>query len=187
MHVFNHGSGRCKKNRDFPDLNPGLVGIPGSGNRESRFGRDPGIRGIGNPDLAGIGKINPDARASGIWWSGTASAYGWTTFPAERQVAAIKMRVGQNGGPLPFEAIIEFGEPIVYIIFKKAFFATKKSVFCNRARVTPDACHNSRRFLQQLSRKGARRRRQKRDGGRRRAWLRLGRAVRREDEGDAAG
>ena len=64
----------------FPDLNPGLVGIPGfgesgipvwsgsrdSGNRESRFGRDPGIRGIGNPDLAGIGKINPDARASGI-------------------------------------------------------------------------------------------------------------------------
>jgi hypothetical protein len=41
-----------------------------AGNRESRFDRDPGMRGIGNPDLAGIGKINPDARASGIWWSG---------------------------------------------------------------------------------------------------------------------
>jgi hypothetical protein len=69
-------------------LNPGLVGIPGfgesgipvwsgssrdSGNRESRFGRDPGIREIGNPDLAGIGKINPDARASGISGSGPGS------------------------------------------------------------------------------------------------------------------
>ena len=36
--------------------------------------------------------------------AGTASAYGWTTFPAEVQVAAIEMRVGQNGVPLPFES-----------------------------------------------------------------------------------
>jgi hypothetical protein len=27
------------------------------------------------------------------------------------------MRVGQNGGPLPFEAIIDFGEPIVYFLY----------------------------------------------------------------------
>jgi hypothetical protein len=66
--LFNHGSGRCKKNRDFPGFesrfgrDPGIRGI---GNPD-RFGRDPGIREIGNPDfkLAGIGKINPDARAS---------------------------------------------------------------------------------------------------------------------------
>ena len=48
--------------------------------------------------------------------AGTTSADGWTTFPAERQVAAIEMRVGQNGGPLPFEAIFDFGEPIVYFL-----------------------------------------------------------------------
>jgi hypothetical protein len=49
--------------------------------------------------------------------AGTTSAYGWTAFPAERQGAAIEMRVGQNGGPLPFEAITDFGEPIVYFLY----------------------------------------------------------------------
>ena len=45
--------------------------------------------------------------------TGMASADGWTKFPAKRQVAAIEMRVGQNGGPLPSEAIIDLGAPIV--------------------------------------------------------------------------
>ena len=45
--------------------------------------------------------------------AGTTSADGWTTFPAKRQVAAIEMRVGQNGGPLPSEAIIDLGAPII--------------------------------------------------------------------------
>ena len=49
--------------------------------------------------------------------TGMASADGWTKFPAKRQVAAIEMRVGQNGGPLPFEAIIDFDEPIVYFVY----------------------------------------------------------------------
>ena len=44
---------------------------------------------------------------------GMASEGEWTTSPAKRQVAAIEMRVGQQGGPLPFEAIIASGEPIV--------------------------------------------------------------------------
>jgi len=79
--------------------------------------------------------------------AGTTSAGGWTTFPAERQVAAIEMRVGQNGGPLPFEAIIDFGEPIVYFLpflhglqegrflqQRRAFFATEPGLL--RTRVT---------------------------------------------------
>ena len=45
--------------------------------------------------------------------TGMASAGGWTTLPAKRQVAAIEMRVGQNGGPLPSEAIIDLGAPII--------------------------------------------------------------------------
>jgi hypothetical protein len=45
--------------------------------------------------------------------TGMASADGWTTFHAKRQVAAIEMRVGQNGGPLPSEAIIDLGAPII--------------------------------------------------------------------------
>ena len=45
--------------------------------------------------------------------TGMASADGWTTFPAKRQVAAIEMRVGQNGGPLQSEAIIDLGAPII--------------------------------------------------------------------------
>ena len=45
--------------------------------------------------------------------AGPTSADGWTTFPAKRQVAAIEMRVGQSGGPLPSEAIIDLGAPII--------------------------------------------------------------------------
>jgi hypothetical protein len=41
---------------------------------------------------------------------GTTSAEGWTTLPAERQVAAIEMPVGQSCGPLPFEASFDFGD-----------------------------------------------------------------------------
>ena len=41
--------------------------------------------------------------------AGTTSADGWATIPAKRQVATMKMRVGQNGGPLPSEAITSFG------------------------------------------------------------------------------
>ena len=52
--------------------------------------------------------------------AGTTSADGWTTFPAKRHVAEIERRVGQNGGPLPFEAIIDFGKPIVYFVHELA-------------------------------------------------------------------
>ncbi len=73
----------------------------------------------------------PFARGTEIA-AGTTSADGWTTFLPMRQVAAIEMRVGQNGGPLPFEAIIEFGRTccIRYTFTRtsrRAFF-----VFCNR-------------------------------------------------------
>ena len=45
--------------------------------------------------------------------AGMASEDEWTTFFARRQVAAIEIRVGQNGGPLPFEASFESSRPIV--------------------------------------------------------------------------
>jgi hypothetical protein len=74
----------AKKIGIFPDLNPDLAGIPGfgkwgipiwpgfrdSGNGESRFGRDFGIREMGNPGLAGIGAIPPRCRGIGdfgVW------------------------------------------------------------------------------------------------------------------------
>jgi hypothetical protein len=38
---------------------------------------------------------------------------------AERQVAAIEMRVGQNGGPLPSEAIIVSEKSIIGSPWKK--------------------------------------------------------------------
>ena len=93
------------------------------------------------------------------------------------------MRVGQNGGPLPFEAIIEFGEPFVYFLYflhglqegrflqqRRAFFATEPT------RVTiPGVSCNSFHAKGHGGGGG-------RDGGRCREWLRLGRAVRREDE-----
>jgi hypothetical protein len=40
------------------------------------------------------------------------------------------MRVGQNDGPLPFEASFDFGEPIVYVLYFYTDF--KKGVFCNK-------------------------------------------------------
>jgi hypothetical protein len=49
--------------------------------------------------------------------AGTTSADGWATIPAKRQVATMKMRVVQNGGPLPSEAITSFDEPIIYFKF----------------------------------------------------------------------
>ncbi len=57
-----------------PNRDP--IGPPGSGTCSgfcpgSRFGRDCGKS--GNPDLAGIGRINPDARASGISGPGSES------------------------------------------------------------------------------------------------------------------
>ena len=57
---------------------------------------------------------NKRTRARGTEMTGGMASEGeWTTSPAKRQVAAIEMRVGQQGGPLPFEAIIASGEPIV--------------------------------------------------------------------------
>jgi hypothetical protein len=52
--------------------------------------------------------------------AGTTSADGWATIPAKRQVATMKRRVGQNGGPLPSEAITSFDEPIVYFVHEPA-------------------------------------------------------------------
>jgi hypothetical protein len=49
----------------FPDLNPDLAGIPGFGKSGIPIWPKSRIRDIGIPDFAGIGKINPDARASG--------------------------------------------------------------------------------------------------------------------------
>jgi pyrrolidone-carboxylate peptidase len=73
--------------------------------------------------------------------AGTASAYGWTTLPAERQAAAIEMRAGQNDGPLPFEASFDFGDTII----NRALATAKrwirrlrgkiKGVFCNKVYV----------------------------------------------------
>ena len=123
--------------------------------------------------------------------AGTTSANGWTAFPAERQVAAIEMRVGQNGGPLPFEAIIDFGEPIVYFLpflhglqegrflqQRRAFFATEPGLLRTRVTIPGVSCNS---FHAKGHGGGG-----GRDGGRCREWLRLGRAVRREDEAKPA-
>jgi hypothetical protein len=72
---------------------------------------------------------------------GTTSAYGWTTFPAEKQVAAIEMRAGQNDGPLPFEASFEFGDTIINRALATAkrwirrLRGKRKGVFCNKVHV----------------------------------------------------
>jgi hypothetical protein len=54
-------------------------------------------------------------------------------------------------------------------------------IFCNKTGFTPDACHNSERFLQQLLRNGHDGG-DGRDGGRCREGLQLERGVRRENE-----
>jgi hypothetical protein len=60
---------------------------------------------------------NKRTRARGTEITGGMASEGeWTTSPAKRQVAAAAMRVGQQGGPLPFEAIIASDEPIVNIL-----------------------------------------------------------------------
>jgi hypothetical protein len=72
---------------------------------------------------------------------GTTSAYGWTTFPAEKQIAAIEMRAGQNGGPLPFEESFEFGDTIINRALATAkrwirrLRGKRKGVFCNKGYV----------------------------------------------------
>jgi hypothetical protein len=119
--------------------------------------------------------------------AGTTSAYGWTTFPAEREVAAIEMRVGQNDGPLPFEASFDFGEPIVYFLYflhglqegrflqhRRAFFATKPGLRRMSVTIRGVSCNSF--YAKGLGGGGGR------DGRRCREELRLGRAVRREDE-----
>ena len=83
-------------------------------NHNSGGGRTEETRDRVNQQQIDRSRISNRTRARGTEIAaGTTSADGWTTFPAKRQVAAIEMRVGQNGGPLPFEAIIDFGAPIV--------------------------------------------------------------------------
>ena len=72
--------------------------------------------------------------------TGRTSTDRWTTFLARRQVAAIEMRVGQNGGPLPSEASFDFGGPIINIAHatKRRIRRTRgtiKGVFCNKVYV----------------------------------------------------
>ena len=97
------------------------------------------------------------------------------------------MRVGQNDGPLPFEASFDFGEPIVYVLYflhglqegrflqhRRAFFATEPGL--RRTRVTIPGVSCNSLYAKGHGGGGGR------DGGRCREGLRLGRAVRREDE-----
>jgi hypothetical protein len=86
--------------------------------------------------------------------AGMASEDEWTTFFARRQVAAIEMRVGQNGGPLPFEASFESLRPIVNnlrgVVTK--LLATVRDAFAlNWQHCGPQFCNRrtSKRFLQQ--------------------------------------
>ena len=83
-------------------------------NQNSGGGRTEETRDRVNQQQIDRSRNNNRTRARGTEiTAGTTSADGWTTVPTERQVAAVEMRVGQNGGPLPFEAIIDFGEPII--------------------------------------------------------------------------
>jgi hypothetical protein len=97
------------------------------------------------------------------------------------------MRAGQNGGPLPFEAIIEFGEPIIHFVYflhglqegrflqqRRAFFATEPGLRRTRVTIPGVSCNSF--YAKALGGGGGR------DGRRCRERLRLGRAVRREDE-----
>ena len=101
------------------------------------------------------------------------------------------MRAGQNDGPLPFEASFEFVEPIVYFLSflhglqegvflqqRRAFLATEPGLLRTRVTIPGVSCN---RFHAKGHGGGG-----GRDGGRCREWLRLGRAVRREDEAKPA-
>ena len=150
-------------------------------NHNSGGGRTEETRDRVNQQQIDRSRISNRTRARGTEIAaGTTSADGWTTFPAKRQVAAIEMRVGQNGGPLPFEAIIDFGEPIVYFVHflrgpsRRAFFATKPGL--RRTRVTIPGVFCNSFYAKGHGGGGGR------DVGRCREGLRLGRAVRREDE-----
>ena len=88
--------------------------------------------------------------------AGTTSADGWATLCAKRQVAVIEMRAGQNGGPLPFEAIIELGEPIVNRRVAATEWGLRRThntapiILCNRVCVrdasAPKSQHESVQF-----------------------------------------
>jgi hypothetical protein len=97
------------------------------------------------------------------------------------------MRVGQNGGPLPFEASFDFGEPIVYVLYflhglqegrflqhRRAFLATEPGILRTRVTIPGVSCNSF--YAKGLGGGGGRDERRCREG------LRLGRAVRREDE-----
>ena len=99
--VCNHGSGRFKKIGIFPDLNPDLAGIPDFGKSGIPIWPESRIREIGNPDFAGIGKINPDARASGI--SGSA-VKGSLNLPAKNL-----SHLGRWDGNFPRPTFLEAG------------------------------------------------------------------------------
>jgi hypothetical protein len=112
-------------------------------NHNSGGGRTEEQRDRVNQQQIDRSRISNRTRARGTEIAaGTTSADGWTTLPPNKQAAAIEMRVGQNGGPLPFEAIIDFGEPII----NGALATTKrwirrlrgkiKGVFCNKVYVT---------------------------------------------------
>jgi hypothetical protein len=161
-------------------------------NQHSGGGRTEEKRDWVNQQQIDRSRISNRTRARGTEIAaGTTSAYGWTTFPAEREVAAIEMRVGQNGGPLPFEASFDFGEPIVYFLYflrglqegrflqqRRAFLATEPGLLRTRVTIPGASCNSL--YAKGHGGGGGR------DGGRCREWLRLGRAVRRADEAKPA-
>ena len=103
--------------------------------------------------------------------AGTTSADGWAAFRGKKQTTEMKMRVGQNGGPLPSEAISNFDEPIIYFVHEQArqrattvaggvsrtgqrrernfnnrrtsrtFFATKRSLLWTRTKIRSVFCN----------------------------------------------
>jgi hypothetical protein len=108
-------------------------------NQHSGGGRTEEKRDWVNQQQIDRSRISNRTRARGTEIAaGTTSAYGWTTFPAEREVAAIEMRVGQNDGPLPFEASFEFGDTIINRALATAkrwirrLRGKRKGVFCNK-------------------------------------------------------
>ena len=90
-------------------------------NQNSGGGRTEETRDRVNQQQIDRSRISNRTRARGTEIAaGTTSADGWATIPAKRQVATMKRRVGQNGGPLPSEAITSFDEPIVYFVHEPA-------------------------------------------------------------------
>ena len=91
------------------------------GNHNSGGGRTEETRDRVNQQQIDRSRISNRTRARGTEIAaGMTSADGWATIPAKRQVATMTRRVGQNGGPLPSEAITSFDEPIVYFVHEPA-------------------------------------------------------------------